>query len=248
MCSAHSAIDQRSGPALKFHCAAERPLVASRNICREPSSSATALSRSACESVWSGAATVTLTIAMRASASHFVIMNLLRSKNHDINPSRKRVVDMRASGASALVKQVPHVDGKKYRAWSFAGAAIGVPRVTEREVDVANESKPDASAGANSGSTKSALCRPDRCHIEHRHGAYGKNIEVLEQRVQCPIDKRDIVRGFLRRQFLIDGVKVIQQVGACGINRSGSSGNAGIIQLLIQLSDAGGLLGFTPVT
>src|SRR5215469_18723528 len=30
MCSIHSATDQRSGSILKFHCASERPLVASR--------------------------------------------------------------------------------------------------------------------------------------------------------------------------------------------------------------------------
>src|SRR5437016_331426 len=74
ICSAHSAIDQRSGPALKFHCAGESPLVASRNACREPSSSATALSRSAWVRVCPESATVAVKTAIRNSASHFVMI------------------------------------------------------------------------------------------------------------------------------------------------------------------------------
>ena len=56
MCSEHSATDQRSGAALKFDCAGDRPLVASRKAFLEPSSSATARSRSSCVSVWVGTA------------------------------------------------------------------------------------------------------------------------------------------------------------------------------------------------
>src|SRR5215475_8551121 len=59
MWSAHSAIDQRSGPALKFHCSTESPLVASRNIFFEPSSSAIALSRSSLVSVSVAGAAIT---------------------------------------------------------------------------------------------------------------------------------------------------------------------------------------------
>src|SRR5215813_433855 len=62
--SAHSAIDQRSGADLKLHCAGESPLVASRNIFLEPSSSAIPLSRSSWVSVVvAGAAAITIATA-----------------------------------------------------------------------------------------------------------------------------------------------------------------------------------------
>src|SRR5712691_2483096 len=70
MCSAHSATDQRSGAGLKFHCAGDKPFVASRKTLREPSNSATALSRSACVSV----SAETATAANKNSASHFFIL------------------------------------------------------------------------------------------------------------------------------------------------------------------------------
>src|SRR6266581_1083219 len=70
MCSAHSATDQRSGAGLKFHCAGDKPFVASRKTLREPSNSATALSRSACVSV----SAETATAANKNNASHFFIL------------------------------------------------------------------------------------------------------------------------------------------------------------------------------
>src|SRR5262249_38614914 len=62
ICSAHSAMDHRSGEDLKFHCASESPLVASRTIFFEPSSSAIPFARSAWVSV-SVAGTATRNIA-----------------------------------------------------------------------------------------------------------------------------------------------------------------------------------------
>src|ERR1700676_1867851 len=73
MCSEHSATDQRSGPGLKFHCAAERPRVASRKAFFEPSSSATALSRSSLLSVCVASA-----VKIRASAKKIAFMSSLR--------------------------------------------------------------------------------------------------------------------------------------------------------------------------
>src|SRR5882762_3869335 len=57
MCSATSAIDQRSGPALNVHCASDRSAIESRNACRVCCRCFSNESRSCCVSGWAYAGT-----------------------------------------------------------------------------------------------------------------------------------------------------------------------------------------------
>jgi hypothetical protein len=109
-----------------------------------------------------------------------------------------------------LVKKVSDVHGEEEGALTFDGLPIHVPCITEREINVADQFETNAPAGTDSRSAQSALCRPDRCRIEHRNRTHGEYIEIFEEGVQRPTNESDIVGRVLGCQRLIDGVEVFQ--------------------------------------
>src|SRR5688572_21700372 len=79
MCSATSAIDQRSGPALNVHCASDSPEIEARNACCVCCRCFCNESRSCCVSGWAAAGAAERVNARAARATSDFVLTIQES-------------------------------------------------------------------------------------------------------------------------------------------------------------------------